>query len=33
MWDLGCIVATLTFFLIAISYITGCERLAGKEAR
>ena len=31
MWDLGCIGASVLFFLIAIGYTTGCERLGMKE--
>ena len=31
MWDLGCITATATFFLLGIAYIAGCDRLAAKE--
>jgi hypothetical protein len=30
MWDIGCIVASVAFFLIAIAYTTGCERLGMK---
>jgi hypothetical protein len=33
MWDIGCIVATVAFFLIAIAYATGCERLGTKEGK
>ncbi len=31
MWDLGCFAAPIAFFLIAIAYAMGCERL-GKKA-
>ncbi len=31
MWDLGCTVASVLFFLIAIAYTIGCERLGTKE--
>ncbi|MBB5327699.1 hypothetical protein HDF14_001304 [Edaphobacter lichenicola] len=31
MWDLGCIGASVLFFLIAISYTMGCDRLGIKE--
>jgi len=33
MWDMGCIVASVAFFLIAIAYTTGCERLGAKEGK
>jgi hypothetical protein len=33
MWDLGCTIASITFFLISIAYVAGCERLAVKETR
>jgi len=33
MWDMGCIVASVAFFLIAIAYTTGCERLGTKEGK
>jgi hypothetical protein len=33
MWDMGCIVASVAFFLIAISYTKGCERLSAKEGK
>lgn len=33
MWDIGCIAAGTAFFLIAIAYITGCERLGTKESK
>ncbi|MGH9597431.1 MAG: hypothetical protein ACRD3K_11595 [Edaphobacter sp.] len=32
MWDVGCIVANVLFFAIAIAYALGCERLGAKEA-
>ncbi len=31
MWDMGCVGASVLFFLIAIGYTTGCERLGMKE--
>jgi precorrin-6B methylase 2 len=31
MWDIGCITASVAFFLVAIAYTTGCERLGMKE--
>lgn len=31
MWDLGCVGASVFFFVIAIGYTTGCERLGMKE--
>ena len=31
MWDIGCIVASVAFFLIAIAYATGCDQLGTKE--
>ena len=33
MWDMGCIVASVAFFLIAMAYTTGCERLGAKEGK
>ena len=33
MWDIGCIVASVAFFLVAIAYTTGCERLGMKESK
>jgi hypothetical protein len=33
MWDLGCLIASVAFFLIAIAYIAGCDRLSAKETR
>jgi hypothetical protein len=33
MWDVGCIVASILFFAIAIGYTAGCERLRPKEKR
>lgn len=27
MWDLGCIVASVAFYAIAIAYVKGCEWL------
>jgi hypothetical protein len=31
MWDLGCVSASVLFFLISIGYTTACERLEIKE--
>lgn len=31
MWDIGCITASVAFFLLAIAYTTGCNRLGTKE--
>jgi hypothetical protein len=33
MWDIGCIAAGVAFFIIAIAYVTGCERLCKRENR
>jgi hypothetical protein len=33
MWDIGCLCATVVFFLIAIAYVESCNRLTGKEVR
>ena len=33
MWDIGCIAAGVAFFIIAIAYVTGCERVGMKENR
>ena len=33
MADIGCIVASVAFFMIAIAYTTGCERLGTKESQ
>ena len=33
MWDLGCIVASIVFFVIAELYVSGCERLAMKVGK
>jgi hypothetical protein len=33
MWDIGCILASAIFFLIAIAYTTGCDRLGTKESK
>lgn len=29
MWDVGCVVACVAFFAIAVLYARGCERLGG----
>jgi len=31
MWDFGCIGASILFFVIAIGYAMGCDRLRVKE--
>lgn len=31
MWDVGCIAASVLFFVVAIGYTIGCERLRAKE--
>jgi hypothetical protein len=31
MWDIGCIGASVLFFVIAIGYTVGCDRLGTKE--
>jgi hypothetical protein len=31
MWDIGCVGASILFFVIAIGYATGCDRLGAKE--
>ena len=33
MPDIGCLAATFAFFIVAIAYTTGCERLAVKKAK
>jgi hypothetical protein len=33
MWDIGCVVASIFFFYIAIGYATGCDRLGAKETQ
>jgi len=33
MWDVGCVIAIVAFFVVAIAYIAGCDRLAGKDIR
>ncbi len=32
MWDISCLTATAVFFLVALGYTNGCERLSGKGA-
>jgi hypothetical protein len=32
MWDFGCIVAMIGFFVLAIAYTSGCERLGVKRS-
>jgi hypothetical protein len=31
MWDVGCVVASVLFFTIAIGYVAECEGLRTKE--
>ncbi len=33
MWDIGCIAASVAFFIIAITYTFGCDRLGAKETK
>jgi len=33
MWDLGCVAAGVIFFLVAIAYTAGCDRLGAKAAK
>jgi hypothetical protein len=33
MWDVGCILASVLFFLLAIAYTVGCDRLGTKESK
>jgi hypothetical protein len=33
MWDIGCVVASVAFFAIAIAYTAGCERLGSKAGK
>ena len=33
MWDIGCIAASVAFFIIAIAYTSACERLGTKESK
>lgn len=33
MWDLGCIAASVLFFIVAITYTAGCNRLSQKESQ
>ena len=33
MWDIGCVVASIAFFIIAIAYTAGCERLVTKAGK
>jgi len=30
MWDIGCVVGSALFFVLAIVYVSGCERLGAK---
>jgi hypothetical protein len=33
MWDIGCIAASVAFFIIAIAYTVGCEQLGTKVGK
>ncbi len=33
MWDIGCVAISVLFFLIAIAYTSGCDRLGVKEGK
>jgi hypothetical protein len=33
MWDMGCVLAGVLFFAIAMGYVRGCERLGVKESK
>jgi hypothetical protein len=33
MWDIGSITASVAFFLLAIAYVAGCNRLGTKESK
>jgi hypothetical protein len=33
MWDIGCVMASTLFFVIAIGYAMGCDRLGAKETQ
>jgi len=33
MWDIGCIAASVAFFIVAIAYIAGCDRLGTGESK
>ena len=33
MWDIGCIGASILFFVIAIEYAIGCDRLGTKAVQ
>jgi hypothetical protein len=33
MWDIGCVAGSVLFFVIAIGYVMGCDRLGAKEAQ
>jgi precorrin-6B methylase 2 len=33
MWDIGCIAASVAFFIVAIAYIAGCDRLGTRESK
>jgi len=33
MWDIGCIAASVAFFIIGIAYTIGCEQLGTKVGK
>jgi len=33
MWDIGYISASVAFFIVAIAYIAGCDRLGTGESK
>jgi hypothetical protein len=33
MWDIGCVAASLAFFIIAIAYTSACDLLSAKGAK
>jgi hypothetical protein len=33
MWDIGCVGASMLFFVVAIGYAMGCDRLGAKETQ
>lgn len=33
MWDIGCVIGTVLFFLLCIAYVFGCVRLNDKAER
>jgi hypothetical protein len=33
MWDIGCIIVSVIFFLLTIAYAIACNRLGTKESK